>query len=91
MNVFLIQSEWLFTGVVVWLGFLFVFFKLPSNVRSWLVHHSLVTDLLVTGAMFALHWGTLTGTMAATLAGILTAIFTTVAKPFHRGTSNGNH
>lgn len=84
MNVFLIQSEWLFTGIVVWVGFLFVFFKLPTNVRSWLVHHALITDLLVTGVMFTLHWGTLTGTMAATLAGILTAIFTSCVKPFYR-------
>ena len=90
MNVFLIQSEWLFAGVIVWLGFLFVFFKLPSNVRNWLVHHSLVTDLIVTGVVFMLHWGTLTGTMAATLAGILTAIFTTMAKPFYRKASNGH-
>ena len=90
MNVFLVQSDWLFAGVVIWLGFLFVFFKLPSNVRSWLVRHSLITDLLVTGVVFMLHWGTLTGTMAATLAGILTAIFTTMAKPFHKGTSNGH-
>jgi hypothetical protein len=84
MNVFLIQSEWLFTGIVVWLGFLFVFFKLSRGVRSWLVHHALITDLLVTGVMFTLHWGTLTGTMAATLAGILTAIFTSCVKPFYR-------
>ncbi len=90
MNVFLINSEWLFTGVVVWIGFLAVFFKLPSNLKRWLVHHPLVTDLIVTGMVFALHWGTLTGTMAATLAGILTAIFTTIAKPFYRGTSNGH-
>lgn len=90
MNVFLVQSEWLFAGVVVWLGFLFVFFKLPSNVRSWLVRHSLITDLIVTGVVFTLHWGTLTGTMAATLAGILTAIFTTMAKPFYRGGNSGH-
>ena len=77
MNVFLINAEWMFTGVVVWLGFLFVFFKLPSNLKRWLVQHSLITDLLVTGVMFMLHWG------------ILTAIFTTMAKPFYRGTSNG--
>ena len=91
MNVFLIQSEWLFAGVVVWVGFLFVFFKLPSNVRSWLVHHSLITDLIVTGVVFTLHWGTLTGTMAATLAGILTAIFTSCMKPFNKGVNHGNH
>ena len=90
MNVFLINAEWMFTGVVVWLGFLFVFFKLPRNLKHWLVHHSLITDLFVTGVMFTLHWGTLTGTMAATLAGILTAIFTTMAKPFYRRTSNGH-
>ena len=90
MNVFLIQSEWLFAGVIVWLGFLFVFFKLPSNVRNWLVRHALVTDLIVTGVVFTLRWGTLTGTMAATLAGILTAIFTTMAKPFYRKASNGH-
>jgi len=87
MNVFLIQSEWLFAGVVVWFGFLFIFFKLPSSVRSWLVHHALITDLLVTGMVFALHWGTLTGTMAATIAGILTAIFTSCMKPFYRRTN----
>lgn len=91
MNVFLIHSEWLFAGVVVWLGFLFVFFKLSSNVRSWLVRHSLVTDFIVTGVVFTLHWGTLTGTMAATLAGILTAIFTSCMKPFHKGVNHGNH
>lgn len=84
MNVFLVQSEWLFAGIVVWVGFLFVFFKLSRGVRSWLVHHALVTDLLVTGTVFTLHWGTLTGTMAATLAGILTAIFTSCVKPFYR-------
>lgn len=90
MNVFLVQSEWLFAGVVVWLGFLFVFFKLPSNMQCWAVRHSLVTDLVVTGIMLTIHWGTLGGTMGATLAGILTAIFTTMAKPFYRKASNGH-
>ncbi len=90
MNIFLINSEWLFAGVVVWIGFLFVFFKLPSNVKRWLIHHALITDLIVTGVVFTLHWGTLTGTMAATLAGILTAIFTTMAKPFYKEVNHGH-
>lgn len=84
MNLFLIQAEGVTTGLLIFVSFLVVFFKLPKHMKCWAVQHALITDLVVTGIVFALHWGTLGGTMGATVAGILTAGFTTVAKPFYR-------
>lgn len=84
MNLFLIKVEGVAMGFVIFLSFLVVFVKLSPNAKRWAIQHALVTDLIVTGAVFALHWGTLGGTMGATVAGICTAIFTSMMKPFYR-------
>jgi hypothetical protein len=84
MNLFLIKVEGLAVGIVIFISFLVVFFKLPKHMKRWAIHHALITDLVVAGVVFALHWGTLGGTMGATVAGILTALFTSVVKPFYR-------
>lgn len=85
MNLFLIQAEGVTTGLLIFIGFLVVFFKLPRHMQCWAVNHALITDLVVVAIMLTIHWGTLGGTMGATVAGILTAGFTTIAKPFYRG------
>ncbi len=84
MNLYLVQVEGVTTGFLIFIGFLVVFFKLPRHMQCWAVQHALVTDLVVTGIMLTIHWGTLGGTMGATVAGIMTAGFTTIAKPFYR-------
>jgi len=84
MNLFLIQVEGVTTGLLIFIGFLVVFFKLPKHMKCWAVNHALITDLIVVAIMLAIHWGTLGGTMGATVAGILTALFTSVVKPFYR-------
>ena len=85
MNLFLIQAEGVTTGMLIFIGFLVVFFKLPKHMQHWAVNHALVTDLIVVAIMLTIHWGTLGGTMGATVAGILTAGFTTIAKTFYKG------
>lgn len=67
-------------GLIVFIGFVFLWIKLPATWKRWTLDHALATDLLVSAAAYALHWGTFTGVMAAAIAGMLVSVFTSVMK-----------
>lgn len=63
-------------GLIVFLGMLFLFFKLPKKTALWLLGRPLALDLGVSFIVYLLHWGTFTGVMAAAFAGMMMSIFT---------------
>ena len=66
------------TGVIIFVGLLFIFIKLP---RAWvlrLLGYPLALDLVVSTSAYVLHWGTFTGVMAAAVAGLMCSGFTAV-------------
>lgn len=65
------------SGVLVFIGLVLLFIKLPRRTACWLVDRPLLMDVSVTAIVFTLHWGTFTGVMAATVAGLLTSGFST--------------
>lgn len=68
------------SGVIIFLGLLLIFVKLP---RSWslrLLAYPLVLDVAISALAYALHWGTFTGVMAAAVAGLMCSGFTTVGR-----------
>lgn len=68
------------SGIIIFLGLLFLAVKLPRRTALWLLGHPLSVDLVASVIAYVLHWGTFTGVMAAAVAGLLTSGFTTVAR-----------
>jgi hypothetical protein len=68
------------SGVIIFLGLLLIFVKLP---RSWalrILAYPLALDVIVSVVAYALHWGTFSGVMAAAVAGLMCSGFTTVGR-----------
>lgn len=59
------------SGVIIFIGLLLLFIKLPRRTSLWLLGHSLGLDLGVSVLAYILHWGTFTGVMAAAVAGLM--------------------
>jgi len=68
------------SGVIVFVGLLLLFIKLPTRVSLWLLGKPLGLDLAVSAFAYMLHWGTFTGVMAAAVAGLLCSGFTSAAR-----------
>jgi len=64
------------SGIIVFVGLVFLFIKLPKALQRTLVKHELSLDLAMMIMAYTLHWGTFTGVMAAAVAGLLTSAFT---------------
>lgn len=67
------------SGVIIFIGLLFIFIKLPQRIARRLLGRPLALDLGVSAVAYALHWGTFTGVMAAAVAGLMCSGFTIVA------------
>lgn len=67
-------------GFIVFLGVALILIKLPRRLMLRILKYDLILDLLVSGLVLLVHWGSLTGVMAATVAGLLMSIFTSAAK-----------
>jgi len=68
------------SGVIIFIGLLFIFVKFP---RHWVLiglGYALWIDLGAALAAYVLHWGTFTGTMAAAVAGLMTSAMTTIGR-----------
>jgi len=68
------------SGVIIFLGLIFIFFKFPIH---WVLvgfGYALWVDLAAASAAYILHWGTFTGTMAAAVAGLMTSAMTTIGR-----------
>jgi hypothetical protein len=68
------------SGVIIFLGLLFIFIKLPLRWALRLLGRPLVLDLVVSAAAYMLHWGTFSGVMAAAVAGLMCSGFTAVGR-----------
>ncbi len=68
------------SGVIIFIGLLLLFIKLPRRIALKLLAHPLPLDLIVSVFAYALHWGTFTGVMAAAVAGLMCSGFTAVAR-----------
>lgn len=68
------------SGVIIFLGLLFIGFKLPLKTALKLLGRPLLLDVVVSGAAFIMHMGTFSGVMAAAVAGLMCSGFTSAAR-----------
>jgi hypothetical protein len=68
------------SGIIIFVGLLLLFVKLPRRLARRLLGRPLALDLAVSAVAYALHWGTFTGVMAAAVAGLMCSGFTLVAR-----------
>ena len=68
------------SGIIIFLGLLFFFTKLPRRTALKLLAYPLTLDLICSGFAYAIHWGTFTGVMAAAVAGLMCSGFTSAAR-----------
>ena len=79
------------SGVIVFVGLLLLFIKLPTRVSLWLLGRPLGLDLAVSALAYMLHWGTFTGVMAAAVAGLMCSGFTSAARWYFGCIRNGTY
>lgn len=68
------------SGIIIFLGLLFLFVKLPKHWVLVALGYSVWVDVGASVLAYALHWGTFTGTMAAAVAGLMTSAMTSMGK-----------
>jgi hypothetical protein len=68
------------SGIIIFIGLVFIFIKIPKRVALTLLAWPLALDLVVSVVAYILHWGTFTGVMAAAVAGLMCSGFTMVAR-----------
>ena len=68
------------SGVIIFLGLLFIGFKLPLKTALKLLGRPLLLDVVVSGTAFIMHMGTFSGVMAAAVAGLMCSGFTSAAR-----------
>lgn len=78
-------------GIIIFLGLIFIFMKLPKKFALKLLGRPLVLDIVVSVVAYVLHWGTFTGVMAAAFAGMMCSIFTTIARKLYGYIKNGRY
>lgn len=64
------------SGVIIFIGLMFMAIKLPRRTALWLLGRPLTVDLCASGIAYVLHWGTFSGVMAAAVAGLMCSGFT---------------
>jgi hypothetical protein len=77
------------SGIIVFVGLLLLFLKLPKKIALLLLAFPLALDLSVAVVAYALHWGTFTGVMAAAVAGLMTSGFTSLGRKLFGYISGG--
>jgi len=68
------------SGVIIFVGLLFIFFKLPIKTTLRLLGQSLYLDIGVSVLAYWLHSGTFSGIMAAAVAGAMCSGMTSAGK-----------
>lgn len=71
------------SGVIIFVGLLLLFAKLPHHWRMRLLGMPLMMDLTVSAAGYILHWGTFSGVMAAAVAGLMCSGFTMLGRSLY--------
>lgn len=77
------------SGIIVFVGLLLLFLKLPRATALALLGFPLALDLGVSALAYVLHWGTFTGVMAAAVAGLMTSGFTSLGRKIFGYRRNG--
>ena len=70
------------SGVIIFIGLLLLFIKLPRRIALRLFGYPLALDIAVAILAYALHWGTFSGVMAAAVAGLMASGFTMAGRYF---------
>lgn len=68
------------SGVIIFLGMLFLGLRLKVKTSLTLLGHPLALDFSVSAIAFIMHYGTFSGVMAAAVAGLMCSGFTTLAR-----------
>ena len=68
------------SGVIIFIGFLLLFAKLPNWQVAILLGRPLLLDLSASILAYVLHFGTFTGVMAAAVAGLMVSAMTTIGR-----------
>lgn len=68
------------SGLIIFLGFVFLAIKLSVRTQLHLLGYPLALDLAASVLAYILHWGTFSGVMAAAVAGMLMSLLTTGAR-----------
>ena len=68
------------SGMIIFIGLLLLFIKLPRRASLRLLNYPLTVDLAVSAIAYTLHWGTFTGVMAAAVAGLMCSGFTMLGR-----------
>lgn len=68
------------SGVIIFLGMLFLGLRLKVKTSLTLLGHPLALDFSVSALAFIMHYGTFSGVMAAAVAGLMCSGFTTLAR-----------
>lgn len=68
------------SGVIIFVGLLLIFLKLPRRVSLRLLGSPLAMDIVVSVFTLLVHWGTFSGVMAAAVAGLICSGFTTAGR-----------
>ena len=71
------------SGVIIFVGLLLLFIKLPHLWRLRLLGMPLAMDLVVSTIGYILHWGTFSGVMAAAVAGLMCSGFTMLGRKLY--------
>ena len=68
------------TGFMIFLGVSLLLIKLPRRWMLRALNHTLAIDLIVSGLVLLIHFGTFSGVMVATVAGLLMSMATSGLK-----------
>lgn len=68
------------SGIIIFVGLMLMFIKLPRRTALWLLGRPLTVDVTASICAYILHWGTFTGVMAAAVAGLMCSGFTTIGR-----------
>jgi len=68
------------SGIIIFIGFLFLILKLPKWQIAWMLGKPLQVDLAAAVLAYVLHWGTFTGVMAAAVAGLMVSAMTSIGR-----------
>ena len=79
------------SGIIVFVGLLLLFIKLPPRISLMLLGRPLALDLAVSAVAYTLHWGSFTGIMAAAVAGLMCSGFTSAARWYVGCIRNGEY
>lgn len=79
------------SGVIIFIGLLLIFIKLPRPMALWLLGHELLLDIAVSVVAFIMHYGTFSGIMAATVAGLMCSSFTWIGRTLFGYIRNGRY